>query len=316
MRFAIRLKGDLGPPLRAHCWIYTKPEKVTPCVVILVRRPVLLIVNSILSRTIYGVLSLAAIFCLVYQAIGQLSSNASVEETLSLLNKLAAEEIASEDSFLAKTRFAVDSRANIVLYDMTPAPIGMVLSDSDPLSIPMEAMIRTEALRRDLQKSVPTETFWIAPLANVQGSIKKCVDSLVHLKDKSGLQQKEDDCSAGIAGQINYLDQSMQTFARDRRLTLTQRSVERAPVIGYKVRVSIEPARARVKFMTLLEYKKCISSHSPLTDQWNDMPEGDLKLIGRYHYLADWPPELNGPEEGNFEIREPGAITFRPSVRH
>ena len=68
--------------------------------------------------------------------------------------------------------------------------------------------------------------------------------------------------------------------------------------------------------MTLLEYKKCINSHTALSDQWNDMVEGDVKLIGRYHYLAEWPQELNGPEEGNFEIREPGAITFRPSAGH
>jgi hypothetical protein len=275
-----------------------------------------LIVSSSRSRKISWAFSLAAIFCLVYPGNGQLNPNPGAEETMSLLRKLAGEEIASSDSFLGKTRFAVDSRANTVLYDMTPAPIGLVLSDSDTLSIPMEALIRTEALRRDLQKSVPTETFWIAPLANVEVSIKKCVGSLVHLKSNSALQGKEDECSAGIADQINYLDQSVQTFAKDRKLTLTQRSVDRSPAIGYKVRVSIEPPRAHIKFMTLLEYKKCIISHSPLTDQWNDMVEGDVKLIGRYHYLADWPSELNGPEEGNFEIREPGVITFRPNARH
>lgn len=205
-------------------------------------------VNSSLGRKIFWAFSLAATFCLAHQANGQLSPNGSAEETMSLLKKLASEEIASDDSFLGKTRFVVDLRANTVLYDMTPAPIGLVLSDSDPLSVPMEAMIRAEALRRDLQKSVPTETFWIAPLANVQGSIKKCVDSLVHLKGNSALQEKEDDCSAGIAEQINYLDLSIQTFAKDRKLILTQRPVERAPAIGYKVRVSIEPPKARVKY--------------------------------------------------------------------
>jgi hypothetical protein len=274
-----------------------------------------LIVGPSRSVRISWACSLVAIFCLVYRATGQLNPNPGAEETMSFLTKLAGEEVASNGSFLGKTRFAIDARANTVLYDMTPAPIGLVLSDSDPLSIPMEAMIRTEALRRDLQKSVPTETFWIVPLANVQGSLKKCVDSLVHLKSNSALQGKEDECSAAIADQINNLDQSVQTFAKDRKLTLTQQSAERAPAIGYKVRVSIEPPRARIKFMTLLEYKKCIISHSPLTDQWNDMVEGDVKLIGRYHYLAEWPPELNGPEEGNFEIREPGAITFRPNAR-
>jgi hypothetical protein len=274
-----------------------------------------LMVNSSRSGRMSWAYSLVTIFCLVSRAIGQLNPNPGAEETMSFLTKLAGDEVASNDSFLGKTRFAVDSRANTVLYDMTPAPIGLVLSNSDPLSIPMEAMIRTEALRRDLKKSVSTETFWIAPLENVQASIRKCVDSLVQLKSNSALKGREDDCSKGIADQITLLDQSVQTFAKDRKFTLTQRSVDRAPAVGYKVRVSIEPPKARIKFMTLLEYKKCIISHSPLTDQWNDMVEGDVKLIGRYHYLAEWPQELNGPEEGNFEIREPGAITFRPNAK-
>ena len=276
----------------------------------------MLMVNFSRSRRISWAFSLATIFCLMCRANGQSSPGANTEETMSLLGKLADEEIVSDDRFLGKTRFAIDSKANSVLYDMTPVPLGLVFSDSDPLSIPMEAMIRTEALKRDLQKSVPTENFWIIPLANVQGSIKKCVDLLVHLKGNSALQKKEADCSADIAEQINHLDLAIQTFAKDRKSTLIQRPVERGPAVGYKVRVSIEPPRARVKFMTLLEYKKCINSHTPLTDQWNDMVEGDVKLIGRYHYLAEWPTELNGPEEGNFEIREPGAITFRPNAKH
>src|SRR5882757_7737450 len=175
-----------------------------------------LIVNSSRNGRISWAFALATIFCLVYRANGQLNANPGAEETMSFLTKLAGEEVASNDSFLGKTRFVVDSRANTILYDMTPAPIGLVLSDSDPLSVPMEAMIRTEALRRDLQKSLPTETFWIAPLANVQGSIRKCVDSLVHLKSNSALQAREDECSAGIADQVNKLDQSVQTFAKDR----------------------------------------------------------------------------------------------------
>lgn len=268
------------------------------------------------SRRASRAFLLAAIFCLVCRAYGQTSPNATTEQTMSLLRKLAGEEIASDGSFLGKTRFSIDSKASTVLYDMTPVPIGLILSDSDPLAIPMEAMIRTEALRRDLQKSAPAENFWIVPLANIQGKIKNCVDSLLHLKAKSALQEKEADCSAGIAEQTDYLDVSIHTFAKDRKLALTQRPVDRAPAVGYKVRVSIEPPKARVKVMTLLEYKKCMNSHVPLTDQWNDLVEGDVKLIGRYHYLADWPTELNGPEEGNFEIREPGAITFRPNARH
>jgi hypothetical protein len=259
---------------------------------------------------------------LLSNAVGQVKENGlpnnsrlNAEETMALLKRLASDDIASDDSFLGKTRFAIDLRASSLLYDMTPIPAGLVLSSSDPLSIPLEAMIRAEALQRDLQKSLPTESFWVVPLANVQKSIKNCVDSLVQLNGGLALQEKENDCSGMIEQQIQYLGESVQSFAKDRRLVLTQSVAERSPAIGYKVRVSIEPPKARVRFMTMLEYKKCINSKSSLTDQWNDMVAGDINLIGRYHYLAEWPPDLNGPEEGNFEIQKPGTITFRPRAK-
>lgn len=279
-------------------------------------------IEANLGRRMSWAFCAAVSCCLLYSAYGQVKedgfpndSRPGVEETMALLHKLVAEELGSNGGFLGKTRFTIDLKANTYMYDMSPQPIGLVLSNSDPLSIPLEAMLRTEALRRDLQKSLPTESFWVVSLANVQSSVRKCVESLVQLKDNLAIQANENDCSEKIGEQIKQLDQSIDAFAKDRKLTSIQPVRERSPATGYKVRVSIEPPRARIRYMTLLEYKKCIYAKNSLANQWNDMLEGDMNLIGRYHYLAEWPSELNGPEEGNFEIRQPGTMTFHPGVK-
>jgi hypothetical protein len=267
-------------------------------------------------------LGLAILLCLPYKVNGQVkgsspssSPKADAQETMALLRALAAEAISSGDSFSGKTRFVVYPEHNSLSYDLNPLPPGLVLSHSDSLAVPLEAMIRTEALRRDFQQSLPAQTFWVAPLANVQASIGRCVDSMAQQKDDSEFAEREHDCSEAIERQFSELERSIQTFAKDRKLTVKPLILERSPAIGYKVRVSIGPPAARVRFMTMLEYMKCMNAKTPLTNQWNDMSEGEVSLIGRYHYLADWPPALNGPEEGNFEIRKDGTLTFRPNPK-
>jgi hypothetical protein len=267
-------------------------------------------------------LGVAILLCLLCNAEGQVKEShpssrerEGAQQTMVLLKALAAETISSGDGFPGATRLVVDQEHNTLSYDLNPLPPGLVLSNRDPLSVPLEAMIRMEALRRDLQRSFPVQTFWVAPLAKVQTSISNCVDSLSRMKDDSVLAVRADDCSEGIERQFGELDRSIQTFAKERKLTVKPLVVDRSPAIGYKVRVSIGPPPARVRFMTMLEYRKCMNAKIPLTDQWNDMTEGEVSLIGRYHYLADWPPALNGPEEGNFEIRKDGTLTFRPNPK-
>src|SRR5271157_1333438 len=89
----------------------------------------------------------------------------------------------------------------------------------------------------------------------------------------------------------------------------------RGSVRGYRVRVNVEPPRARVRVMTLLEYRKCLYFRSPLEDQWIDLLSVENEMIGRYRYLALWPPELNGREEGEIEITGPATITFAPKQK-
>jgi hypothetical protein len=68
--------------------------------------------------------------------------------------------------------------------------------------------------------------------------------------------------------------------------------------------------------MTLLEYKKYQYSQTPKEKyQWNDLLATDNDMIGWYHYRAEWPVELNGPDEGDFEIKGPSTLTFKPNPK-
>ena len=68
--------------------------------------------------------------------------------------------------------------------------------------------------------------------------------------------------------------------------------------------------------MTLLEFKKYQYFKTPREQyQWNDILDADNDLIGWYHYRVEWPADLNGPEEGDIEIKKPGVLTFRPTQK-
>jgi hypothetical protein len=68
--------------------------------------------------------------------------------------------------------------------------------------------------------------------------------------------------------------------------------------------------------MPLIEYKKYQYFKVPQEQyQWNDLLDSESDLIGWYHYRAEWPAELHGLEEGDFCIKKPGSITFKPRER-
>ena len=68
--------------------------------------------------------------------------------------------------------------------------------------------------------------------------------------------------------------------------------------------------------MTLLEFKKCQYLKVPTEEcRWNELLDTASEMIGWYHYRAEWPLELNGPEEGDFEIKKESTITFKPKPK-
>ncbi len=234
---------------------------------------------------------------------------------LDLLVYLAADEIHEGNTFLSRTRFEIYEKEDTFLFDLSPAPKRTVLSETDRYAVVLEALIRVESLKRDFQRAIPTDKFWVKPLDAVQGVVKQCVENIDPSNQEADSRKTERTCSTNIEEQFQNLNTSVQTYARTHKLVAKGPPAQRDPTLGYRVEVKIDPPRARVKIMTALEYKKCLALKAPLENEWNDLLDGDNEMIGRYHYLAEWPVELNGPEDGSFEIRKPTTLTFRPKQK-
>ena len=238
------------------------------------------------------------------------------QDPMGLLRRLAAEQVLSDSEFLGKTRFRMDLQGRTFFYDLKPAPTTFMLAADDPYLVPLEALIRIEVLRRDFRASIPDEDFWTAPLDSIEAAVRRCVEDLEAPRPEPGTRAPELTCATRIQAQFDKLRDSILSFAAAHKLTLLEPPQTRDPAPGYRIQVKIDPPRARVRVMPLLEYKKYQYFKVPLEQyQWNDLLDSENDMIGWYHYRAEWPAELNGTEEGDFCIKKPGSITFKPRER-
>lgn len=242
-------------------------------------------------------------------------SNSGGQGSLAVLRQLASEQIAKDGEFLGRTRFRADLQNQTYFYDLKPAPTRLILAEGDPYATPLEALIRIEALRRDFRASVANENFWTGPLAAAEDAAAACVQSADALPPGGVAAELEKACSARLSEQFKRVEESIAAFAEAHKLRLIM-AEGRDAATGFPVQIKVDPPRARVRVMPLLEYKKYQFFKTP-PDQyrWNDLLDTESQLIGWYHYRAEWPAELNGPDEGDFCIKNPGTITFRPTQR-
>jgi hypothetical protein len=118
-----------------------------------------------------------------------------------------------------------------------------------------------------------------------------------------------------IDDQMDLLVQATRAAADKKQLDL---QASRDAARGYQVKIVIRPPSARVRYMRFLTYKECETvppsdaRNGCMRDQWNDLNEGTLPLIGRYRYLAAWGKDLGGDEEGNFTITSDSTVTLHP----
>jgi len=240
-------------------------------------------------------------------------SGASDQGSLNLLTRLAEEEVLTDENFLGKTRFRFDQKNHTFSYDFTPVPANLVLADGDRHASVLEALIRIEALRRDFLASIPDEKFWLAPLNSAEEIVNRCVQSLETSESKQNAAVNQPECYDKIQDQFDILRASVLAFAAAHKLELVEPPRTRDPVPGYRVNIKIEPPRARLRVMTLLEYKKYQYFKTPKEQyRWKDVLDSENLMIGWYHYRAEWPQELNGAEEGDFEINKATNLTFKP----
>lgn len=238
------------------------------------------------------------------------------QEQVDLLVRLATEALNGNDSFIVRTRFSIDPGKHTFFYDGKPLAKDLVLSKDDPLAQPLEALIRAEVLHRDFQSAIPAERFWRDSLNSIITTIKYCVLRPASLGPTMDATSPLGGCTNEVETQFDNLKTSTLAFAANRGLRPAEPIRLRDPAAGYHVNVEIVPPKARVRVMTLLQYKKYQYSQTPRDlFQWNDLLAAENMMIGWYHYRAEWPSDLNGPEEGDFEVKGPITLKFTPAPK-
>lgn len=237
------------------------------------------------------------------------SQNVGTPQTWTVLDQLASEAISEDRVFLGRARFTISKADGTYSYDSAPVPASSVLGADDQYGKPLESLIRIKALRRDFELAVPDATFWVGPLEGAEKAVQDCVDELGSSKFSAQSAQR---CDTTVEESFRKLDQAVHDYALANALQLVQWR-KRDPAQGYKVTVKFSPEKAHLYLMPLFEYKKCHYPGSPVQAcQWNEVLSPEVEMVGWYHYRADWPQELNGPVEGDFEVTEPGTFTFTP----
>jgi hypothetical protein len=262
--------------------------------------------------------SLSLVLLAEFGSLAQLS-NGPAEATarptsnaLKLLDQLVEEEVASDTNFLGRTRFRILSDQNELTYDLAADPPSAVLSEKDPLAVPLEALLRVKCLRRDFQREAPGTDFWVRPLAQASQAARQAVDDFLSATNGTSRQRQLELRAKEIEASFATLEDGIRGFAAQRGLDIERR---RGINDSYDVWVEIEPPRARLRYMTYLAYRKSTLPPPlavPLDEQWNTLLPGKNELIGRYHCLADWPAELGGTETNDFTIRRNCSLVFRP----
>jgi hypothetical protein len=246
----------------------------------------------------------------------QQESDSNQRKSMALLRRLASEQVNSDHRFLGKTRFTIDQQDHTFSYDLSAVPTNLVLSDRDPYAKPLEALIRVESLRRDLGSTIPNETFWSKSLDSVELAVQRCVQVLENTQPAEDAVNDPQACSNSVDVEFKQLETEISSYADAHGLKFTSPSGKRDPVLGYRVHILIDPPKARVRVMPLLAFKKYQYSQTPKDKyQWSDLLASDNDMIGWYHYRAEWPAELNGPDEGDIEVKMPATITFTPNPR-
>jgi hypothetical protein len=224
------------------------------------------------------------------------------------LNELADEAIAS-DTVLAKPRIELVESERSLYVDLRPVPLDYIGSPKNDVVVPLEAAVRIRVLRRDLQKCFPRDKFWVDSVQDVESAISHALEQ-IERPHTAGAGSVGTTQSNSIQQSFARLQASVAEYATEHGLSVKQ---SKDPAPGFVVAVKFDPANVHVLVMPYLAYLMCRRFGTPLAGQWTELSEGNHKMSGKYHYVANWPPRLGGRDENNFEVLENGdRIVFRP----
>ena len=253
---------------------------------------------------------LRGVYCgfLIALVVAAQRSNASAPGSSPAFDDIARAELSSDPAFEKQRVFVANG---ILVVDLSPGLPPDWFRPSDHYELPLEAMIRALALRRDFRRFFPDDQFWVKPVQSIEDAAQQAMDGggISDEAGRAGFQNK-------IAALTQELAEVVRIAAREKHLDVR---TSRDPAPGYHVQVIIQPSTARVRYMQFLTYQICQKIPDSaqeradcMREHWNDLNEGPLTLIGRYRYLAAWGKDLGGDEEGSFDITHDSIVTLHP----
>jgi len=220
-----------------------------------------------------------------------------------ILASVAGEAIRS-DPVLGKQRVKMLEGNRSLYVDITPFPLEYIGAAGDATIVPLEGEVRLQALRRDLQQYFPNETFWKAPLDDIETAISGLLE---RSQNKRGTRpiSSADLSTENLEKAFGKLQESLVTYAAQQHLSLEQ---SRSPSPGFLVTVKFESPDVNVRVMPYLAYLMCKQLGISFEGQLRQLSEGSHKMSGKYHYIARWSVGPNGRDEGDFEILDDGDV--------
>jgi hypothetical protein len=216
-----------------------------------------------------------------------------------------------DDPFLGKARVTLNRRSGTLEFNLAALPSGAILSEDNVLSPLLEAAIRRRVLRRDISRAFPSDKSWEPLFDAVNRAIDSCLRATVKSTSRDSLVTSTTACST-IDDAFDKFASKLRENAKLQKLDVVE---SRGATSFFRVKVTFNPKKVRLRIMTALQYRECLFFHLHEDDFFNDVLQEEENLIGRYRYRAEWPAELGGPEEGDFEIKGPATLTFTPDGR-
>jgi hypothetical protein len=218
------------------------------------------------------------------------------------LQGLVTDALRDDPDFLGRPRIKLEQ--NVLTYDLEAVPLRLVLSKDDPLAGPLEILIRSAVIRRDLRKLFPGETFWSAPLNDVEARTMSLA-----LRSDSEQTKNSAEETKSLDKDLNTLKDELNRAALQKGWTV---ETHRGGGDAYDVQIVIDPPGAKLKMMPFLAYRKARFYGTSLDTLWNVYDPGAHRLIGRWRYRVEWTNAQGGPEEDNLSITDNATLTFSP----
>lgn len=230
------------------------------------------------------------------------------------LHEAAVSEITCDTNYVGRIRIRGDPLLRRLILDNTPLVSRGEEMQGNVLERAYEAYVRHAVLSRDARHLPPA----FRPLAELLDRYEK--EAVALLKELVAL---ESDPAAARTSAKRYQAQMDQRFAAIQNVAARiahRNDWSLATVKGaatpFRVTVKIEPEEVRIRYMSVLRYKKAVAiDQGPRATDWTILHPGQHRMIGRYIYEAAWPRHLGGMETNVFLIDSDCEFSIRPSAK-